>query len=72
MLSLIGELKQNLLLNDTKTLSKLRKTQSEKLEDNTVAIKAQMQVMKKELAETIYDLESVSHRSLTDPYDKEK
>ncbi|KAI7892137.1 surfeit locus protein 5 subunit 22 of mediator complex-domain-containing protein [Mucor mucedo] len=72
LLSLIGELKQNLLLNDTKTLSKLRKTQSEKLEDNTMAIKAQMQVMKKELAETIYDLESTTYRSLTDPYEKEK
>ncbi|KAG2206120.1 hypothetical protein INT47_003769 [Mucor saturninus] len=71
LLSLIGELKQNLLLNDTKTLSKLRKTQSEKLEDNTLAIKAQMQVMKKELAETIYDLESTTYRSLTDPYEKE-
>lgn len=70
MLSLIGELKQNLLLNDTKTLSKLRKTQSVKLENDTLAIKNQMQTMKEELAETVYDLESVNYRSLTDPYDE--
>ncbi|KAI8095384.1 surfeit locus protein 5 subunit 22 of mediator complex-domain-containing protein [Thamnidium elegans] len=70
LLSLIGELKQNLLLNDTKTLSKLRKTQSVKLEKDTLAIKDQLATMKEELAETIYDLESVSYRSLTDPYDQ--
>ncbi|KAI9274957.1 surfeit locus protein 5 subunit 22 of mediator complex-domain-containing protein [Helicostylum pulchrum] len=70
LLSLIGELKQNLLLNDTKTLSKLRKTQSVKLEKDTLAIKDQMATMKEELAETVYDLESVSYRSLTDPYDQ--
>jgi hypothetical protein len=65
---LIGELKQNLLLNDTKTLSKLRKTQSDKLVTNTTAIKDQMLTMQKELAETVYDLESVHYRSLTDPH----
>ncbi|GAA5809622.1 hypothetical protein MFLAVUS_003033 [Mucor flavus] len=70
LLSLIGELKQNLLLNDTKTLSKLRKTQSVKLEKDALAIKDQMATMKEELAETVYDLESVSYRSLTDPYDQ--
>ncbi|GAA5801710.1 hypothetical protein HPULCUR_007162 [Helicostylum pulchrum] len=70
LLSLIGELKQNLLLNDTKTLSKLRKTQSVKLEKDTLAIKDQMATMKEDLAETVYDLESVSYRSLTDPYDQ--
>ncbi|KAI9362881.1 surfeit locus protein 5 subunit 22 of mediator complex-domain-containing protein [Pilaira anomala] len=70
LLSLIGELKQNLLLNDTKTLSKLRKTQSVKLEKDTLAIKEQLTTMKKELAETVYDLESVNYRSLTDPYDE--
>lgn len=67
---MIGELKQNLLLNDTKTLSKLRKTQSVKLEKDALAIKDQMATMKEELAETVYDLESVSYRSLTDPYDQ--
>lgn len=65
-MSLIGELKQNLLLNDTKTLTKLRKTQSDKLVTNTTAIKEQALIMKKELAETVYDLESAYYRSLTD------
>ncbi|CAO0792315.1 unnamed protein product [Mucor circinelloides] len=66
LLSLIGELKQNLLLNDTKTLTTLRQTRSEKLIENTAAIKDRMQLMKKELAETVYDLETVFYRSLTD------
>ncbi|KAK4520439.1 general negative regulator of transcription subunit 5 [Mucor velutinosus] len=66
LLSLIGELKQNLLLNDTKTLTTLRQTRSEKLIENTTAIKDRMQLMKKELAETVYDLETVFYRSLTD------
>lgn len=66
LLSLIGELKQNLLLNDTKTLTTLRQTRSEKLVENTQAIKNRMTLMKKELAETVYDLESVYYRSLTD------
>jgi predicted Holliday junction resolvase-like endonuclease len=70
LLSLIGELKQNLLLNDTKTLSTLRKTQSDKLVENTTSIKEQLLSMKKELTETVYDLESVYYRSLTDPYDE--
>jgi hypothetical protein len=63
---LIGELKQNLLLNDTKTLTTLRQTRSEKLVENTQAIKERMTLMKKELAETVYDLESVYYRSMTD------
>ncbi|CAO3615613.1 unnamed protein product [Mucor fragilis] len=66
LLSLIGELKQNLLLNDTKTLTTLRQTRSERLIENTTAIKDRMQLMKKELAETVYDLETVFYRSLTD------
>ncbi|KAI8644572.1 surfeit locus protein 5 subunit 22 of mediator complex-domain-containing protein [Parasitella parasitica] len=66
LLSLIGELKQNLLLNDTKTLTTLRQTRSERLVENTTAIKDRMMVMKKELAETVYDLEAVFYRSLTD------
>ncbi|EPB86557.1 hypothetical protein HMPREF1544_06631 [Mucor circinelloides 1006PhL] len=66
LLSLIGELKQNLLLNDTKTLTTLRQTRSKKLIENTAAIKDRMQLMKKELAETVYDLETVFYRSLTD------
>ncbi|CEP07639.1 hypothetical protein [Parasitella parasitica] len=66
LLSLIGELKQNLLLNDTKTLTTLRQTRSEKLTENTTAIKNRMTTMRKELAETVYDLEAVFYRSLTD------
>lgn len=66
LLSLIGELKQNLLLNDTKTLTKLRQTQSDKLVTSTTAMKEQALKMKKELADTVYDLESVYYRSLTD------
>ncbi|KAI8092167.1 surfeit locus protein 5 subunit 22 of mediator complex-domain-containing protein [Gilbertella persicaria] len=66
LLSLVGELKQSLLLNDTKTLSKLRQARSEKLTENTVAIKERILTIKKELADTVYDLESVYYRSLTD------
>lgn len=71
-MSLIGELKQNLLLNDTKTLAKLRQTKSDELKENTNVIKDKVANMKKELAETVYDLESVFYRSLTDPFDDEK
>ncbi|KAI8967938.1 hypothetical protein BDF20DRAFT_908217 [Mycotypha africana] len=65
LLSLIGELKQNLLLNDTKTLTALRQKRSEKLTENTAAIKGRLSTMRSELAETIYDLETVYYRSLT-------
>lgn len=72
LLSLIGELKQNLLLNDTKTLTKLRQTQSDKLVTSTTAMKEQALKMKKELADTVYDLESVYYRSLTDAASDDK
>ncbi|KAI8983894.1 surfeit locus protein 5 subunit 22 of mediator complex-domain-containing protein [Pilobolus umbonatus] len=67
LLSLINELKQNLLLNDTKTLSRLRQTRSEKLTENTTAMKDKVVTMKKELSDIIYNLETVQYRSLTDP-----
>ncbi|KAI9486408.1 MAG: surfeit locus protein 5 subunit 22 of mediator complex-domain-containing protein [Benjaminiella poitrasii] len=67
LLSLIGELKQNLLLNDTKTLTALRQKKSEQLVENTTAIKERLSLMRKELADTVHDLESVYYRSLSDP-----
>ncbi|KAI8889373.1 hypothetical protein K501DRAFT_320343 [Backusella circina FSU 941] len=66
LLSLIVDLKQNLLLNDTRTLSKLQATRSEQLQSSTTAIKDRMVSMKKELGDTLYDLESVYYRSLND------
>ncbi|OBZ83292.1 Mediator of RNA polymerase II transcription subunit 22 [Choanephora cucurbitarum] len=66
LLSLIGELKQNLLLNDTKTLSRLRQSHSEKLTTNTNTIKDRIVQMKKELADTVYDLETVYYRPLSE------
>ncbi|KAI8368596.1 surfeit locus protein 5 subunit 22 of mediator complex-domain-containing protein [Choanephora cucurbitarum] len=66
LLSLIGELKQNLLLNDTKTLSRLRQNHSEKLTTNTNTIKDRIVQMKKELADTVYDLETVYYRPLSE------
>jgi hypothetical protein len=68
LLSLIVDLKQNLLLNDTRTLSKLQATRSEQLQSSTTAIKDKMINMKKELGDTLYDLESVYYRSLNDDY----
>ncbi|KAI8342222.1 surfeit locus protein 5 subunit 22 of mediator complex-domain-containing protein [Blakeslea trispora] len=66
LLSLIGELKQNLLLNDTKTLSRLRQTHTEKLTTNTSMIKERVLTIKRELADTVYDLETVYYRSLSE------
>ncbi|KAI8379606.1 uncharacterized protein BYT42DRAFT_593628 [Radiomyces spectabilis] len=67
LLSLITELKQHLLLNDTNTLSRLMEKRSEELTRQKDEIKDTLIGMRNELASTIYDLESVYYRSLTGP-----
>ncbi|KAI7874200.1 hypothetical protein K492DRAFT_138148 [Lichtheimia hyalospora FSU 10163] len=65
LLSLITELKQHLLLNDTDTLSQLMKQRTTALDTQREEIKNTICTMRHELATTIYDLESVYFRSLS-------
>ncbi|SAM09471.1 hypothetical protein [Absidia glauca] len=66
LLILIKELKQFLLLNDTKTLTTLTEQRSIALTTQTAEIKNVVQDLRKDVAAAIYDMESVYYRSLTD------
>ncbi|ORZ24055.1 hypothetical protein BCR42DRAFT_316732 [Absidia repens] len=66
LLGLIKELKQYLLLNDTKTLTSLTEQRSTALTTQTAEIKTTIQDLRKEVTAAIYDMESVYYRSLTD------
>ncbi|KAI8338996.1 surfeit locus protein 5 subunit 22 of mediator complex-domain-containing protein [Chlamydoabsidia padenii] len=66
LLILIKELKQFLLLNDTKTLTALTEQRSMALSTQTTEIKNVVQDLRKDVAAAIYDMESVYYRSLTD------
>jgi hypothetical protein len=66
LLILIKELKQFLLLNDTKTLTTLTEQRSIALSTQTAEIKNVVQDLRKDVAAAIYDMESVYYRSLTD------
>ncbi|KAL1930230.1 hypothetical protein VTP01DRAFT_1384 [Rhizomucor pusillus] len=67
LLSLITELKQHLLLNDTETLSRLYDQRKRQLTTQTAEIKDTLYNMREKLAKTTYELESVYFRSLTGP-----
>lgn len=68
LLSLITELKQHLLLNDTETLSRLYDQRKRQLTTQTAEIKDTLYNMREKLAKTTYELESVYFRSLTGPW----
>ncbi|ORY96930.1 surfeit locus protein 5 subunit 22 of mediator complex-domain-containing protein [Syncephalastrum racemosum] len=68
LLSLITELKQHLLLNDTQTLSRLTNNRIQRLDTQKKAIRDTILDMREELTSTISDLETVYFRSLTADY----
>ncbi|CAO3594050.1 unnamed protein product [Absidia cylindrospora] len=65
LLGLIKELKQYLLLNDTKTLTCLTEQRSTALTTQTAEIKTTIQDLRKDVTAAIYDMESVYYRSWT-------
>ncbi|KAJ2962907.1 hypothetical protein NQZ79_g1932 [Umbelopsis isabellina] len=65
LLGLITELKQMLLLNDTKTLTHLSETRTKDLQAPKTAIKSEMYKIKTELDAAIFDMENVLYRNLT-------
>ncbi|KAG2186068.1 hypothetical protein INT43_002506 [Umbelopsis isabellina] len=65
LLGLITELKQMLLLNDTKTLTHLSDTRTKDLQAPKTAIKSEMYKIKTELDAAIFDMENVLYRNLT-------
>ncbi|CAM0135039.1 unnamed protein product [Umbelopsis sp. WA50703] len=65
LLGLITELKQMLLLNDTKTLTHLSDTRNKDLQAPKTAIKSKMYKIKTELDAAIFDMENVLYRNLT-------
>ncbi|GAB5592470.1 hypothetical protein Unana1_07370 [Umbelopsis nana] len=67
LLGLITELKQILLLNDTKTLTQLSDTRTKDLKEPKAAIKSEMYKIKSELDAAIFDMENVLYRDLTSP-----
>ncbi|KAI8577443.1 hypothetical protein K450DRAFT_251662 [Umbelopsis ramanniana AG] len=67
LLGLITELKQILLLNDTKTLTQLSDTRTKDLKEPKTAIKSEMSKMKAELDAAVFDMENVLYRNLTSP-----
>ncbi|KAH8549591.1 hypothetical protein BGW37DRAFT_428893 [Umbelopsis sp. PMI_123] len=67
LLGLITELKQILLLNDTKTLTQLSDTRTKALREPKTAIKSEMSKIKTELDAAIFDMENVLYRNLTSP-----
>ncbi|KAI9279959.1 surfeit locus protein 5 subunit 22 of mediator complex-domain-containing protein [Umbelopsis sp. AD052] len=67
LLGLITELKQILLLNDTKTLTQLSDTRTKDLREPKAAIKSEMSKMKTELDAAVFDMENVLYRNLTSP-----
>ncbi|KAI8093544.1 uncharacterized protein BX664DRAFT_259866, partial [Halteromyces radiatus] len=66
LLGLIKELKQFLLLNDTKTLTTLTEQRSTALTTQTADIKKTIIDLRKDVTAAIYDMESVYYRSLMD------
>ncbi|KAI7864104.1 hypothetical protein BDF14DRAFT_1732773 [Spinellus fusiger] len=64
LLSLITELKQHLLLNDTHTLSCLYKERSEALTAQKQTIQKTLLDIRRDLASAIYDMESVHYKSV--------
>ncbi|CAO3666572.1 unnamed protein product [Umbelopsis vinacea] len=67
LLGLITELKQILLLNDTKTLTQLSDTRTKDLQEPKTAIKSEMYKIKMELDAAIFDMENTVYRNLTSP-----
>ncbi|ORX55794.1 SURF5-domain-containing protein [Hesseltinella vesiculosa] len=67
LLGLIKELKQFLLLNDTRTLTALTEYRSNALTSQTNEIKKSILDLRQELTDAIYDMESVYFRSVVDP-----
>ncbi|CAO3688185.1 unnamed protein product [Umbelopsis ramanniana] len=67
LLGLITELKQILLLNDTKTLTQLSDTRTKDLREPKTAIKSEMSKIKTELDAAVFDMENVLYRNLTSP-----
>jgi len=59
LLGLITELKQILLLNDTKTLTQLSDSRTKDLKEPKTAIKSDMYKIKMELDAAIFDMENV-------------
>ncbi|KAI8073211.1 surfeit locus protein 5 subunit 22 of mediator complex-domain-containing protein [Gongronella butleri] len=66
LLGLIKELKQFLLLNDTKTLTALTEQRSRALTGQTSEIKKVVLDLRQEITDAMYEMESVYYRSLVD------